>query len=325
MKKKTRELLRKAKEVLQIEAEGILGLIDKLDEDFAKAVEIILRAEGRVIVTGVGKSGIIGRKIVATLNSTGTPALFLHPVEAMHGDLGMVTQKDVILAISNSGETGEITILIPSFKRLKAPLIALTGNPASTLAKHSDVVINTGVKREACPLGLAPTASTTATLAMGDALAVVLLEERKFGPEDFKRFHPGGNLGRKLSLKAKDVMRPVEELSLTTPKTKIIKIISLITQTEIVWVAKKKRLKGMIDQQVKAKLILEDRTKLKSLCSEDIMIPAEVISADVSAYDALDLMREKKSNALGVIDKKGYFIGAVFLQDLLNKASFSFS
>ncbi len=325
MKKKVGKILRKAREVLQIEAEGILGLIDKLDEDFAKAVEIILKAEGRVIVTGVGKSGIIGRKIVATLNSTGTPALFLHPVEAMHGDLGMVTQKDVILAISNSGETGEITILIPSFKRLKAPLIALTGNPASTLAKHSDVVINTGVKREACPLGLAPTASTTATLAMGDALAVVLLEERKFGPEDFKRFHPGGNLGKKLSLKTKDVMRPVEKLSLTTPKAKIIKILSLLTETDIVWVVKRKQLKGVIDPQAKTKLILEDKIKFKTVCSEDIMLPAEVISADVSAYDALELMREKKANALGVIDEKGHFVGAVFLQDLLNKASFSFN
>ena len=166
--KEVKDILRRAKEVLKIEAEGILGIIDKLGPEFAKAVEIILKTDGRVIVTGVGKSGIIGRKIVATLNSTGTPALFLHPVEAMHGDLGMVTKKDIILAISNSGETGEITILIPSFKRLGAPLIALTGNPNSTLAKHSDIVIDTGVKREACPLGLAPTASTTATLAMGD-------------------------------------------------------------------------------------------------------------------------------------------------------------
>ncbi|MCL4502787.1 MAG: SIS domain-containing protein, partial [Deltaproteobacteria bacterium] len=195
-----------AREVLTIEAEGVTTLIAKLDAGFVKAVDLIYRAKGRVIVTGVGKSGIVARKIVATFNSTGTPALFLHPVEAMHGDLGMVSATDVVLALSNSGETRELTILIPSLERLGAPLIAMTGRPGSTLGRLAQVTIDTGVPREACPLGLAPTASTTAMLAMGDALAVVLLTKRGFQPSDFKRFHPGGSLGERLSLSISEVM-----------------------------------------------------------------------------------------------------------------------
>ena len=185
------KLLDLAREVLTIEAEGLIALIQKLDDSFVQAVDLIYRAKGRVIVTGVGKSGIVARKIVATFNSTGTPALFLHPVEAMHGDLGMVSAADVVLALSNSGETRELTILIPSLERLGAPLIAMTGRPNSTLGRLSQVAIDTGVPREACPLGLAPTASTTAMLAMGDALAAALLTRRGFQAADFRRFHPG--------------------------------------------------------------------------------------------------------------------------------------
>ena len=192
-------LLDLAREVLTIEAEGLTTLIAKLDVSFVEAVDLIYQAKGRVIVTGVGKSGIVARKIVATFNSTGTPALFLHPVEAMHGDLGMVSAADVVLALSNSGETRELTILIPSLERLKAPFIVLTGRPGSTLGRLARVTIDTGVPREACPLGLAPTASTTAMLAMGDALAVALLTKRGFQVSDFRRFHPGGSLGERLS------------------------------------------------------------------------------------------------------------------------------
>ncbi len=318
---KVRQIIKRAKEVLQIEAEGILGLIDRLNDDFVKAVETIIKAEGRVIVTGVGKSGIVGRKIVATLNSTGIPALFLHPVEAMHGDLGMVTPKDVILAISNSGETGEITILIPSFKRLRAPLIAFTGNPESTLAKHSDMVINTGVKREACPLGLAPTASTTATLAMGDALAVVLLEERKFSPEDFRRFHPGGNLGKRLGPKAANVMKPLSELLCVTPRTRLKHIDDLIDKNDVIWVVKKKRLKGVLDMPARLKIL----TKQDAVYAEDVMSPIERVSDQTSVSEVLDLMRQKEINLVGVTDKKGVFVGAIFLHDILSQANFSFN
>ena len=199
-------ILRQAQEVLQIEAEGIRNLVDKVDDNFVEMVNLIFRSKGRTILTGIGKSGIVARKIVATLISTGTPALFLHPVEAMHGDLGMMSHKDVVIALSNSGETDELNILIPSIKRIGCPLISFTGNMDSTLAKHSDLVIYVGVEREACPMGLAPTASTTAALAMGDALAVTLIHKRRFKPSDFKRLHPGGNLGQRLSVRVKEIM-----------------------------------------------------------------------------------------------------------------------
>ncbi len=198
--------MKRAKEVLRIEAESILDLIDKVSTNFDKAVRIIYRSKGRVIVTGIGKSGLIGKKIVATLTSTGTPAIFLHPVEGMHGDLGIVTKDDVMLAISNSGETDELNVIIGSVRKIGAHLISFTGNLSSTLAKASHVVIDVGVKREACPFGLAPTSSTTACLAMGDALAAVLIEKRKFNEKDFHRFHPAGNLGQRLRAKVRDVM-----------------------------------------------------------------------------------------------------------------------
>ena len=209
------KILDLAREVLTIEAEGLTTLIAKLDASFVQAVDLIYQAKGRVIVTGVGKSGIVARKLVATFNSTGTPALFLHPVEAMHGDLGMVSGADVVLALSNSGETRELTILIPSLERLQAPLIAMTGRPDSTLGRLAQVTIDTGVPREACPLGLAPTASTTAMLAMGDALAVVLLTKRGFQAADFQRFHPGGSLGERLTLAISEVMLTGERVPLT--------------------------------------------------------------------------------------------------------------
>ena len=199
-------LLDEARQVLQIEADGILNLIERLDQRFDQMIEVIMKASGRVIVSGIGKSGIIGRKISATLNSTGTRSLFLHPVEAMHGDLGMVVQDDVFLAMSYSGETEELNILMPSIRNVGCTVISMTGNTASTLAKHSDIVIDVGVKKEACPLGLAPTASTTALLAMGDALAVVLINKKHFKTSDFKRFHPGGALGQRLSRQVKDIM-----------------------------------------------------------------------------------------------------------------------
>ena len=190
-------VINRAKEVLRIEAEAIEALIDRIGEGFSRAVEMILKSKGRVVVTGVGKSGHIGRKIAATLASTGTPSLFLHPVEGRHGDLGMVTRDDIVLAISNSGETVEIKELLPFLKEIGAKLIAFTGETNSTLAKNSKAILDVGVKREACPLGLAPTASTTASLAMGDALAMVLLDQRGFKEKDFARLHPGGSLGKK--------------------------------------------------------------------------------------------------------------------------------
>ena len=198
--------IQQAKEVLQLEAESILQLIDRVGEDFSRAVELIYHCTGRVIVAGIGKSGLIGRKIVATLTSTGTQALFLHPVEGLHGDLGIVTKDDVLVAISNSGETDELNMIVDSIRAIGVPRIAFTGNLSSTLARSCDIVIDVGVAREACPFGLAPTSSSTAALAMGDALAVALIHRRNFQEKDFFKFHPGGSLGSRLRAKIRDVM-----------------------------------------------------------------------------------------------------------------------
>ncbi len=214
----TRDLSQRAIEVLSIEAEAIEGLKDKLDHNFARAVGILKGAAGKVIVTGMGKSGLIGRKVAATLASTGTPSFFLHPAEGTHGDIGMVGRGDVVVALSNSGETPEVVRLLPVFKRLGLSLIALTGNPRSTLASHADVTLDVGVPKEACPLGLAPTASTTAALAMGDALAVVLFEEKGLSAEDFAQLHPGGALGRKLQT-VEDLMHTGDEIPLVNADT----------------------------------------------------------------------------------------------------------
>ncbi|MBU4581372.1 MAG: KpsF/GutQ family sugar-phosphate isomerase [Proteobacteria bacterium] len=198
--------IRQAKEVLRLEAESILQLIDRVGEDFSRAVELIYRCTGRVIVAGIGKSGLIGRKVVATLTSTGTQALFLHPVEGLHGDLGIVTKDDVLVAISNSGETDELNMIVDSIRAIGVPRIAFTGNLSSTLARFCDIVIDVGVAKEACPFGLAPTSSSTAALAMGDALAVALIHRRNFQEKDFFKFHPGGSLGSRLRAKVRDVM-----------------------------------------------------------------------------------------------------------------------
>jgi len=209
----TGHLMDRAARVLAVEAEGILALRQRLDANFVRAVEILRETQGKVVVTGMGKSGLIGRKIAATLASTGTPAFFLHPAEGIHGDIGMIHRSDAVIVLSNSGETEEVLRLVPVFKRIGVPLIVLTGNPTSTLATHADAVLDVGVREEACPLGLAPTASTTAALAMGDALAVVLFEEKGFSAEDFALLHPAGALGRKL-LNVADLMHTGEAIPL---------------------------------------------------------------------------------------------------------------
>jgi arabinose-5-phosphate isomerase len=207
-------IIEEAQKVIRIEAEALLGLADAIDESFVNAIRLILACRGRVVVTGMGKSGLIGQKVASTLSSTGTPAFFLHPAEGVHGDLGMIMKGDVVIAISNSGETEEVVRIIPIIKRLGAHLVTVAGNPASTLAKAGDVFLPVTVKEEACPLGLAPTASTTATLALGDALAVALLVERGFREEDFALFHPGGALGKKLLLRVEDLMHAGDSVPL---------------------------------------------------------------------------------------------------------------
>jgi arabinose-5-phosphate isomerase len=219
----------KAKEVIRKEAKAIALLEKKIDENFVKAVELILKCKGRVIVTGIGKSGIIGKKIAATLTSTGTAAFFLHPTEGIHGDLGMVRKNDVVIAITKSGGTDEVYQLIPLFKRLGVPIITFTGNPDSPVAEKSDVVIDVSVEHEACPNNLVPTSSTTAALVMGDALAIALLDERGFSSEDFALLHPGGHLGRKLLLKVTDIMHTGDQIPVVTEKTDMKQVILEMT------------------------------------------------------------------------------------------------
>ena len=216
---KTQEIITSAQRVVEIEADAVAALGQRLDESFAKAVEMVLACEGRVVVTGMGKSGLICQKMAATLASTGTPAIFLHPAEGVHGDLGILMKGDVVIAVSNSGETEEITRILPIIKRMGLPLISMAGNPSSTLAKAGDVFLDISIKEEACPLQLAPTASTTATLVMGDALAVALLQQRGFREEDFALYHPGGALGKRLLLRVDDLMHVEEEIPRVTPDT----------------------------------------------------------------------------------------------------------
>ena len=313
--------IRLAREVLQIEAEGILSLIDRVGINFHEAINLIYKTRGRVIVTGIGKSGIIGRKIAATLNSTGTPALFLHPAEAIHGDLGIVTKEDVVLIISNSGETEEVITLIPSFKRLGVPIIAFTGNPDSTLAKYSDIVIDTGVKREACPLGIVPTASTTSALAMGDALSVALLEKRQFGLKEFKKYHPGGSLGKRLSPKVKDLMVPAKDLTIIRKGQTIKEVLDKLGKAQSLWVLNRdKKLLGVITDIEKRTLFLMPFNKWSHIKVEVIMYRVPSIGLEQSIIDGLKMLKKADRNELAVIDENGHFCGAIFLHDILNRS-----
>lgn len=316
-----------AKEVLQIEAEGILQLIDKLNDQFLKALQLIYETKGRVIVTGIGKSGIIGRKIAATLSSTGTAALFLHPVEAMHGDLGMVGKHDVVIAISNSGETTELISLIPRIKRLGAKIVALTGNPKSTLATQSNVVIDVGVDREACPLGLAPTTSTTATLAMGDALAVTLLNKRNFNERDFYLLHPSGSLGDRLKVLVREVMLKDEKIPAVPIGTTLSEAIRELNKKNlgvVVVTRGRQKLAGIItDGDLRRAILKYDRfdgVKVEDLMTTD----PKTIGADTLAADALSLMQKHEITVLAIVDSKKTIMGILHLHDLLGKGEFKF-
>jgi arabinose-5-phosphate isomerase len=321
------KLLDLAREVLTIEAEGIATLSAKLDKSFLQAVDLIYRAKGRVIVTGVGKSGIVARKLVATFNSTGTSALFLHPVEAMHGDLGMVAKTDVVLVLSNSGETKELTILLPSLRRLEAPLIAFTGRPESTLARHSQVVIDTGVPREACPLGLAPTASTTAMLAMGDALAVVLLTRRGFQAADFRRFHPGGSLGERLALAISEVMLTGDRIPLSLPHQPLAQAIREMDDKKLgatLVVDGKRALKGIITDGDLRRALKQWGNVLEKP-SREVMTPnPRSIGPGALASQALELMEHHAITVLPVVDEARKVLGIVHLHDLLGRGEFKF-
>jgi arabinose-5-phosphate isomerase len=326
--KEAAHLLQLASEVLTIEAEGIAGLIAKLDNNFVQAVQLIYQSRGRVIVTGLGKSGIVARKLVATFNSTGTSALFLHPVEAMHGDLGMISSQDILITLSNSGETKELTILLPSIHRLGVPLISLTGRPGSTLARHSTVVIDVGTPREACPLGLAPTASTTAALAMGDALAVALLTLRGFKDSDFRRVHPGGNLGQRLALAISEVMLVGDRIPLIEPDQSIQEAIAEMDA---------KRLGSTLVADAYGVLIgiitdgdlrraLRKSGNLQNQRVYEIMTSSpRSISPDLLASYALEFMEQYSITVLPVVDKQKLVKGILHLHDLLGRGEFKFT
>ncbi len=320
----SRNAIQTAKEILKIEAQAIRRLIPRVGKEFQAALQLIAGCKGRVIVTGMGKPGFIGRKIAATLASTGTPSLFLHPAEAVHGDLGMVTESDIMIAISNSGETEEIVRLISTVKKIGIPLIALTSGRGSSLARNADIVLDLGVTREACPLNLAPSASTTAALAMGDALALSLLKKRKFKPEDFAMLHPGGSLGRKL-LKVKDLMRKGKSNPLVNEKTPVRQVLLAIT-------AARAGSCSVVDSRGRLVGIFTDGDLRRHLRENGVMILKEpvrklatlrpvTIQKEKLAAEALHILKTKKIDELPVVDEKGRAVGLLDVQDLL-KAGF---
>jgi len=319
------KLIQQAREVLQIEAQGVLDLIERIGPEFEQAVEMILNSKGRVIFTGIGKSGIVGRKIMATLNSTGTPSLFLHPVEAVHGDLGVVTADDIIIAISNSGYTKELVNILPILKNLGAKLIAFCGDPESPLAKESHLFIDVGVEREACPLGLAPTTSTTAALAMGDALAVVLINQKQFNRKDFKRFHPGGSLGDRLSIKIKEVM-------LTEDRIPLVSIDQTVRET-IFEINKKKLGASLVtdDALMLLGVVTDGDIRRALLHWKDIMglsvakimsKSPKMIDEEKKVSEAVALMEHNAITILPVVDKIKRVKGIVHLHGLLGGREF---
>jgi len=315
-------IIKRAKQVLQIEAKAIEQLMERINEQFVKAVELILACEGKVVVTGVGKSGIIGQKIASTLASTGTPAFFLHPTEGIHGDLGMLEKKDIVVAISNSGETDELSQILPLIKRYGNKLIALTGKAKSTLARAGDVVLDVSVEEEACPLGLAPTASTTVTLAMGDALAVALLEKRGFKKEDFAIRHPGGKLGKRLLLKVCDLMHVGDELPMVYEETLMKGALVEITSKRLGVTGvmnKRHELVGIITDGDLRRALERYSDLLERTAGEVMTHNPKWIEANTLAAQAVQRMEEHAITSLFVFDKAGERTprGIIHLHDLL--------
>lgn len=316
------ELLELARDVLAIEARAVDALCDRLDDDFVAACELCLAIPGRIVVSGMGKSGHVSNKIAATLASTGTPAFFMHPAEASHGDLGMITNQDLLLAISYSGETAEVVTILPVVKRIGAKLLSITGNPNSTMALAADVHLNISVSEEACPLNLAPTASTTATLAMGDALAVALLKSRGFTAEDFARSHPSGSLGKRLLLRVSDVMHVGDRVPAVSSNVNLRD--GLMEMTE-----KGLGMTAIVDDDVNLAGVFTDgdlrrvldsgadihKTKMRDVMHSD----CKTISADVLAAEALHILEENKITSLLVTDESNKLVGALNIHDLFRE------
>lgn len=314
------QAIRLARETLDIEAAAVLGLKQNLGHPFARAVEMMLGVRGRVVVMGMGKSGHIGRKITATLASTGTPAMFVHPAEASHGDLGMIKSVDLVLAISNSGESEELTAILPMLKRMDAPLIAMTGKAESTLARHADVFLDCGVEKEACPLNLAPTASTTAQLALGDALAVALLDARGFKAEDFARSHPGGALGRKLLTHVSDVMRAGDDVPEVGPQasfSELMREMSVKGLGATAIVDDNRKVLGIFTDGDLRRLV-EKGIDLRATTAQQVMHPnPSTIARDALAVEAAELMEHHRITSVLVLDASGHLCGALNSNDLM--------
>ncbi len=317
----SKKYIKKAKEVLELEAKAIRDLIPRIGKEFLKAVELIYTAKGRVIISGVGKAGIIAQKISATLSSTGTPSIWVHSGEAIHGDLGRITKKDVVVILSNSGESDEVIKLLPVLKRIGTKIIAITGRPQSTLARHSDVVLDVSVEREACPLNLAPTTSTTAMLAMGDAIAVCLIELRNFKHDDFALYHPGGSLGRRLLLKVKDIMRTGDRCPLVGPETLVKDVLLRITSAKAgaaIIVDKRGKLSGIFTDGDLRRHI-ETNADILSLPIRKVMTKTPIsVHEDTLAFDAMQLLKEKKIDEVPVINSRGRVVGLLDIQDLIS-------
>jgi len=309
-----------ARQALKVEAEALLALGPRLGEAFEQVVQLILSSSGRVAVMGMGKSGHVGRKIVATLASTGTPSFFVHPAEASHGDLGMVTKSDIVLALSNSGESDELNAIIPTLKRLGVKLVAMTGRAESSLARHADLVLDSRVDQEACPLNLAPTASTTAQIALGDALAVALLDARGFRAEDFARSHPGGALGRKLLTHVRDLMRSGEALPLVKADLSLLEMMRVMSAKGLgcaILVDDHERATGIFTDGDLRRLI-ERGTDLRGLTAGQVMHASpRTVLADALAVDAADLMESARITLVLAVDESQRLLGAISINDLM--------
>ncbi len=315
-----KKILEYARSVIKEEAEAIFSLAKKLDKNFIQAVEMIYNCKGRVIITGMGKSGIIGKKIAATLTSTGTPSYFLHPADGIHGDLGMVMPEDIVVLISKSGDTGEINNLLSPMKLMGVKLIAITSEPNSTLAKHSDVILDIGVRKEACPLGLAPTTSTTATLVLGDALAIALLNKKDFKAENFALFHPGGMLGKQLLMKVEDLMHADNAVPIVKENDNFNQVLCEMTSKRLgmtTVVDKNKKFSGIVTDG-DLRRILEKEHEVFKLKAGSIMTKnPKTISRDNLAVEALKKMEDHQITSLVIIDKKRFPIGIIHLHDII--------
>ena len=322
------DVLEEGRRAIEVEIEGLRRVRERLDGQFEEAARLILSSKGRVVITGIGKSGLVGRKIAATLASTGTPSIFLHPAEALHGDLGVVMPGDVVIAISNSGETQEVNALLPAFRDRRVPVIAFTGCPDSTLAKYANCTVDTGVEREACALGLAPTASTTACLAVGDALAVVLLKLRRFSEKDFRRNHPSGTLGERLKVSVGQVMLTGELIPRVKTGLLMEEVVRVIDEKRLgaaVVIDQKDFLIGIVtDGDLRRAMVRlgQDFTRMK--VDEIMTRNPKTVMPDALAADALALMETHLITVLPVVGQDGRLQGIVHLHDLLGKGQFKF-